>query len=122
MPDMTARRVIPLAASDVNLENCASAEPFALMVLGDSMLPEFREGDIVVIEPEGLARSGSFVLAWHNDEYILRQLIRDGDRWLLHPLNTRYPDAAIGGPDAVKGVVIQKRNPGSRRSHKSYVD
>ncbi len=25
----------------------------ALMVLGDSMLPEFAEGEIIVIEPEG---------------------------------------------------------------------
>lgn len=122
MSDTTARRVIALTVPDASLETCAGAEPFALMVLGDSMLPEFCEGDIVVIEPEGLAVHGSFVLAWHNDEYILRQLIRDGERWLLHALNTRYPDGEIASLDVVKGVVIQKRKPGSRRSRKSYVD
>lgn len=122
MTDTATRKIIPLAVADASLESCAGAEPFALMVLGDSMLPEFSEGDIVIIEPEGLARDGAFVLAWHNGEYIFRQLIRDGERWLLHPLNVRYPDAHIADLAAVKGVIIQKRKPGSRRSRKSYVD
>ena len=30
------------------------------MVLGHSMAPEFNEGEIIVIEPDGLARDGSF--------------------------------------------------------------
>jgi SOS-response transcriptional repressor LexA len=33
------------------------------MVLGQSMVPEFNEGDIVIIEPEGQLKDGCFVLA-----------------------------------------------------------
>jgi hypothetical protein len=44
------------------------------MVLGDSMEPEFVDGDIIIIEPEGLATDGSYVMAWLNDEWIFRQL------------------------------------------------
>lgn len=102
--------------------NCAAAEPFALMVLGDSMEPEFVERDIIVIEPEGLATDGSYVLAWLDDEYIFRQLVKHGEKWLLHPLNPAYPDAEIAGLDAVRGVIIQKSKPGRRKEAKRYVE
>lgn len=119
------RKIIPVVPAapeqDAALEACESAEPFALMVLGDSMLPEFAEGEIVVVEPEGLARDGSYVVADHDGEPILRQLVRREGGWWLHPLNPRYPDAALAGLEAVRGVVIQKSRPGSRRASKSYV-
>lgn len=114
--------VMPAPAADAALEACEAAEPFALMVLGDSMLPEFAEGEIIVVEPEGLARDGSYVVAQHDGEPILRQLLRREERWWLHPLNPRYADAELAGLEAVRGVVIQKSRPGSRRSRKSYVD
>jgi SOS-response transcriptional repressor LexA len=117
------KKIIPLVpAGDDRLEACSAAEPFALMVLGDSMLPEFAEGEIIVIEPEGLAHDGSYVLAVHDGEHIFRQLVNRDGRWWLHPLNPEYPDAAIPDLSAVKGVVIQKQKPGSRRSRKSYID
>lgn len=101
--------------------SCSEAEPFALMVLGDSMLPEFEEGEIIVIEPEGLATDGSFVLAYHNDEYIFRQLVHHDEKWYLRPINDLYPTTEIPGLDVVKGVIIQKKKPGKRSSIKYYV-
>ena len=101
---------------------CSSGESFALMVLGDSMLPEFVEGDIIVIEPDGLAADGSFVLAYCDDEWIFRQLARDGPaRWRLRALDPRYPDIPLPDLSAVRGVVIQKSRPGRRRASKRYV-
>ena len=118
-----AKKIIPLVpAGDDRLDACSAAEPFALMVLGDSMLPEFAEGEIIVIEPEGLARDGSYVLAFHDGEHIFRQLVNRNERWCLHPLNPGYPDAEIADLSAVKGVIIQKQKPGSRRTRKSYID
>lgn len=117
------RKIIPVVpAPDPAPESCEAAEPFALMVLGDSMLPEFAEGEIIVVEPEGLARDGSYVVAQHEGEPILRQLVEREGRWWLHALNPAYPDAELAGIGAVRGVVIQKSKPGSRRSRKSYVD
>jgi SOS-response transcriptional repressor LexA len=117
-------RIIPIQAqtADAELEACSSAEPFALMVLGDSMEPEFNEGEVILIEPEGLATDGSFVLAKLDDEWIFRQLVRHGDGWRLQALNPAYPAADIPGLDAVKGVIIQKSRPGTRRATKRYVD
>jgi DNA polymerase V len=106
---------------DAVLDSCAGGEPFALQVLGDSMEPEFREGEIVVIEPEGLATDGSYVLAWHADEWIFRQLRGDGERWHLHALNPAYPDAPLVSLEQVRGVIVQKAVPGRRRAGRRYV-
>ncbi|MCF8177663.1 MAG: S24 family peptidase [Sulfuritalea sp.] len=117
-------RIIPIQPQNVDpeLEACSSAEPFALMVLGDSMEPEFLEGEIILIEPEGLATDGSFVLAQVAGEWTFRQLARNGEGWRLQALNPAYPVADIPGLDAVKGVIIQKSKPGNRRATKRYVE
>jgi SOS-response transcriptional repressor LexA len=118
------RKIIPVVSAEQAAPiPCEAAEPFALMVLGDSMLPEFAEGEIVVVEPEGLARDGSYVVADHDGEPVLRQLVEREGGWWLHALNPAYPDAELaGGIGAVRGVVIQKSRPGSRRSRKSYTE
>lgn len=123
---MTQKKIIPIIPQGAGPEiadetsACSSAEPYALMVLGDSMLPEFEEGEIIIIEPEGLAHDGSYVVAWHKDEYIFRQLVQHSDRWYLKPLNDLYPTDEVPGLEVVKGVVTQKKKPGKRSSMKSY--
>lgn len=115
-----ASAAIPIAASQA--DGCSGAEPFALLVLGDSMLPEFEEGDVVVIEPAGLAGDGAYVLAFHNAEWIFRQLLRRDDRWVLHALNPHYADQPLADLGPVRGVIIQKSKPGRRRAMKRYVE
>ena len=120
-PARPPRRTIPIApASEDEGGACSGSESFALMVLGDSMAPEFAEGDVIVIEPDGLATDGSFVLARHDDEWIFRQLVAEGDGWHLRPLNPRYPTVVLGDLAAVRGVVIQKTTPGNRKSTTRY--
>ncbi|MCL4689717.1 MAG: S24 family peptidase [Burkholderiales bacterium] len=115
------RRTIPIApAAEGEHGACSGAESFALMVLGDSMAPEFAEGDVIVIEPEGLATDGSFVLAQHGGEWIFRQLVAAGDAWRLRPLNPAYPTLDLPDLAAVRGVVIQRTTPGRRKSTTRY--
>jgi SOS-response transcriptional repressor LexA len=99
---------------------CAENEPFALRVLGDSMLPEFEEGVVIVIDPGGAIRDGCYVIAIHNDEYIFRQLRILEQRYYLQPLNDLYDTVEISGLDAVKGVVSQKA--GRRRKDRKRYD
>lgn len=120
LPESPPHPVFRLRADEAARE-CTSGESFALMVLGDSMSPEFNEGDIVVIEPEGLATDGSFVLAWHEDEWIFRRLRQTESGWVLAALNPAYPSAALADLSAVRGVIIQKSKPGRRRASKRYV-
>ena len=101
--------------------SCAGKDPVALMVLGDSMEPEFIEDEILVIEPDSPVKDGSYVIGWLNKECILRQLKGDAEGgWYLHPLNPAYPDAAISSWDAIRGLVTQKSKPGRRKSVKFY--
>jgi SOS-response transcriptional repressor LexA len=115
-------RVIPLVPQMKPAGDCSGAESFALMVLGDSMVPEFVEGEIIVVEPEGLAVDGSFVVAQVAGEWTFRQLVAVGDRWQLRALNPAYPASDLADLSAVRGVVIQKSKPGRRRAAKRYVE
>lgn len=118
------KKIIPInPAENADTESsCDGAEAFALMVLGDSMEPEFREGEVIVIEPSGYATDGSYVLAQLDGEWIFRQLLRQGDGWRLAPLNARYAGVDIDDLTPVKGVIIQKAKPGRRRASKRYVE
>ena len=98
---------------------CSAGEPFALRVLGDSMLPEFVEGAIIIIDPEGTVRDGCYVMAEYNNEYIFRQLrIVDG-KYFLQPLNDLYDTVEIPGQDAIQGVITQQAGR-RRKDHKHY--
>lgn len=115
VPVQRAMAVDPGAAA------CGGGEAFALRVLGHSMAPEFAEGEIIIIEPEGLAREGSYVLAWVDEEWTFRQLCRQGQGWCLHALNPAFADRPLDDLSAVRGVIIQKALPGRRRASKRYV-
>ena len=118
---------IPVVSADAqadapNDSACSGKELVALMALGDSMEPEFKEGEILVIEMGRPAQAGDFVIAEvAPEDFIFRQLTRDEQGgWRLHALNPAYPDTAIAGLQIIKGVVTHKKLPGSRSSVKYY--
>lgn len=100
---------------------CEGGEVFALRVLGDSMAPEFLHGEIVIVEPGGAVRDGSFVLARLDGEWTLRQLTQDAGGWRLRALQRGHDEAVLPDLAAVHGVVIQKAVPGKRRLSKRYI-
>jgi len=126
---MQTRKPIDIPVVSANAEegimsgsNCDGKEMVALMVLGDSMEPEFNEGEILVIELKRPAMDGSFVIAEvATDDFVFRQLKRDEQGgWLLHALNPAYPDTPISNLDCLKGVVTHKRHARSRKTVKFY--
>jgi SOS-response transcriptional repressor LexA len=120
---MSVRKATPIVAAEPAASgDCSGAESFALLVLGDSMAPEFVEGEVIVIEPEGLAADGSFVVAHVAGEWTFRQLVEVDGGWQLRALNPAYPATAIADLSPVRGVVIQKSRPGRRRAAKRYVE
>jgi SOS-response transcriptional repressor LexA len=118
---MTPRKIIPLVA-DSGSTDCTGAESFALLVLGDSMAPEFVEGEIIIVEPDGLAGDGAYVVAQVDGEWTFRQLVAAGRGWTLRALNSAFPETPLVDLSQVRGVVIQKSKPGRRRARKRYVD
>jgi DNA polymerase V len=102
------------------MSSCTGKDPIALQVLGDSMEPEFMDGHIIVIEPDGVVENGSYVFAMHEEEYIFRQLAIEDDKYYLKPLNEKYPTINVSGLDAIHGVITQRAGK-RRKEHKSYV-
>lgn len=98
--------------------SCSKAEPFALQVLGDSMQPEFMDGVVIIVDPEGVVRDGCYVVAQHNDEFTFRQYRFHEDRHYLVPLNDLYKTEEIAGIKVIKGVVIQQA--GKRRKDRKF--
>lgn len=86
---------------------------FALMVKGDSMEPEFYEGDIIVVNPHVEPVVGDFVIVKNSEseEATFKQLKKYGDILVLHPLNPKYPDIEIKDPSKYRiiGKVVEKK-------------
>jgi SOS-response transcriptional repressor LexA len=90
---------------------------FALRIRGESMEPEFRTGDIVVINPTIQPRPGYFVVATcDGGEATFKQYRSAGrnergqDVFELWPLNPLYaPMRSDREPLAIVGVMVEHR-------------
>ena len=85
---------------------------FALRVRDDSMNPLFSEGEIIFVDPDLPGDVDHYVVA--GDEAVpeaamLRELREIGGRLVLHPLNRRYPDLALGAGQRIWGRVVRLR-------------
>ena len=99
---------------------CVEAEPYALRVTDDSMLPEFRSGQIVIVDPTGHARDGAYVVASVGDELYLRRLAIDETGPRLEAEASGFPAQPLAnGLSDVRGVVVQRAG-ARRREHKRY--
>ena len=87
---------------------CGDREPFALMVLGDIMEPEFEEGSIIVCDPKQEIFQGAYVVVEYDNDFWFRQYFEEEGKKYLKPLNPRHPILEITGPFTLKGVVWQK--------------
>jgi SOS-response transcriptional repressor LexA len=83
---------------------------FALRVTGDSMEPEFKEGEVIIVNPHLEAAPNDYVVVKNRDEQAtFKQLKKYGPRWVLHPLNPKYPDQEVKRGDfRVIGRVVKK--------------
>ncbi len=94
-----------------------SDHTFALTVCGESMSPDFIDGEIIYVDPQVEPKNGSCVVVQQNgnSEATFKQLVLDGSTRYLKALNPHWPEQFIKMlPDAVIcGVVIgsyRKRN------------
>lgn len=83
------------------------AHTFALRVDGDSMEPEFSNGNIIIVEPDMQPEHGHYVIAKNGGDATFKQLVKDGPDWYLKPLNERYPIKPLGDSQII-GVVREK--------------
>ena len=100
--------------------SCSALEPYALRVVGDSMEPEFADGCVVIIDPGYAPRDGSYVIVEFAGDIFFRQLVFDGVRRFLKPLNPKYGGFELTPPYTIRGGVVQQR--GRRRSQHRHYD
>jgi SOS-response transcriptional repressor LexA len=83
---------------------------FALRVTGDSMEPEFKDGEVIIVNPHVEALPNDFVVVKNRSgEATFKQLKKYGAKWVLHPLNPRYGDVEVKRGDfKIIGRVVKK--------------
>lgn len=99
--------------TDLELSPCA----FALQIKGDSMTPDFKEGDRVIIDPDLSPQPGDFVVAKNGKEeatfkkYRPRGINEHGEViFELVPLNEDYaPMRSDLSPIKIIGVMVEHR-------------
>lgn len=106
----------------INTTERIGPNAFALYVRGDSMEPEFSEGDIILVDPAEEAASGDFVVVRLDDEAeaTFKQLIIDGSRRYLKPLNPRYPIMEVTTSATICGVVLTSTKHHKRKRRHYY--
>jgi SOS-response transcriptional repressor LexA len=87
-----------------------SPQTFAVRVESDNMEAphgiSFCNGAIIVVDPEPSAKNGNFVIAKQTaTTLVFKQLMIDGSRRYLKPLNPRYPITEITSQTIICGVV-----------------
>lgn len=96
-----------------------SAHAFALVIRDESMAPEFREGDKIIVDPEVTPQPGDFVIAkLERDAEATFKKFRprgqdaDGGAMIeLAPLNPDWPTLAINAetPGRIIGTLVEHR-------------
>ncbi len=94
-----------------------SGSAFALEIKGDSMLPEFKAGDRVIIDPNVSPQPGDFVVAKNGDDeatfkkYRPRGINERGETvFELVPLNEDYPSMRSDAtPIRIVGTMVEHR-------------
>ncbi len=85
---------------------------FALRVRGDSMEPEFHEGDIIILNPSLKQEHNDYLVVSNEEgEATFKQLKKYDKTRVLHPLNPKYEDIELKRQTEYRiiGVVVEKK-------------
>ena len=100
-------------ADDEKLHICpvsCGSNTFALQVKGESMEPEFQEGDVIFVDPDRFAEPNSYVVVCTEatGEATFKKLIEEGGQQYLRAVNPAWPNPIVEArPDArICGVVV----------------
>lgn len=110
-------------ADEYIYSNLTGDHLFALKVRGDSMEPEFHEGQCIMVNPDVEARSGDYVIAkldWE-DAATFKQIFVSSSEIKLKPLNPEYNTITLTEDDnfRIVGKVVEvKTFFGDKSSHK----
>ena len=115
VPVEAVEDVIETLELDAPMANDGNAY-FALLVTGDSMIPEYRDGDVVIVRVQSTAETGDDVVAYvDGSDATLKRFTRTVNGVQLRPLNPAYPVRSFSAEEvaaqkiALAGVVVEQR-------------
>lgn len=105
----SVRAGIPLDAitdildyEEIPQEMARGGEYFGLRVKGDSMLPDIREGDIVIVRQQPDVENGDTAIVLINgDEATVKRVMKSSSALTLIPANSQYAPMAFSMIDVV---------------------
>ena len=96
---------------DIALNGYAAEECFVLKIKGNSMYPQFIDGDLVLVHKQNHVDSGTIAVVLYNgDEATVKKVIyKYGENWLdLVPTNPEYMTKHLENEDLEQCHVIGK--------------
>lgn len=82
-------------------------ETFVIPIKGDSMIEAgIFDGDLAVVERSSKAKAGDFVIANVDNEFTLKELVREKGQYALKPHNQKYPLIHPQGSLQVIGILV----------------
>ncbi len=85
----------------IHVPDLADGQSYALEISGDSMLPLYRDGDVIVVSPGAqIRRQDRVVVRTKDGEVLAKILVRKTSSHVeLHSLNEAHPNRKIALPD-----------------------
>jgi SOS-response transcriptional repressor LexA len=91
---------LPLTWQDQVPTECRDEKAFAVRLIGESMAPNYLEGDLLILQPSKAVFSGCLaVVRLANDGILFRRVEVRGSRLQLVPLNPQYKIEEFEGDD-----------------------
>lgn len=83
---------------------------YALRVRGDSMVPRYLPGEVVIVQPRISPRDGDFaVVQLKNGERLVKRVFKTTNGWVLRSMNEAYPPREVSS-DEVHAVHVIKHS------------
>lgn len=84
-------------------------EAFLVEAKGDSMTPQIKPGDLVIVQKKMIAENGNLIVCVNDSEVLIKMYHKDKGQVILHSINKKY-DPFIAGDDfridgLVKGII-----------------
>ena len=93
----------PIHVSEIN----PSEQYVYLQVIGDSMYPEIKDGDLVLVQCQSSVDSGSYAVVIIDDEDgVIKRVVYDKDYIELQSVNPMYPPRRFEGADVLRVRVF----------------
>ncbi|MBQ3005435.1 MAG: helix-turn-helix domain-containing protein [Clostridia bacterium] len=96
-----------LGYEEITPHMASTGEHFALMIKGDSMLPRFCPGDVVIVRKQSDINNGEIAVVLVNgSDATVKKVFKRDNNLMLVSLNTAYEPIVYSSSDIINSPVI----------------